>query len=245
MGFIMNKVKIQIIKLGSLPAQFDSQKVSAWNSDIFEIIGHIDHYELRCDSDTDMWRYSDKHISQQLPEMRNEADFLIAILNVPLEDNWYSRRLGYNKIALTFHEIKEFLLVNNIPLENVVLRCLYSYLILYRRSGNKIPNLGEEFKFTHDETRGCIFDMTGIKTDIVYSCHKPIICDECVERIKRDKVSVQTIEVTKKEIRQIQKDLYYQILDFIRKKPIWSLIVYVSSTIILGLISSIIASLII
>ena len=114
---------------------------------------------------------------------------------------------------------------DNIPLENVVFRLLYEYTLVYRQHGNRIPPSTEKTNFTHDETRGCLFDMNGIKTDIIYSCHKPIICPNCVERIKHDKVSNEAIETAQKEIKKIRKALYYRITDFIRRHPLLSLLI--------------------
>src|SRR5208283_5115351 len=49
------------------------------------------------------------------------------IVNVPIQDNWYSRRLGNNQVVFTFHQINEFLEHFNIPIENVIYRLLYAY----------------------------------------------------------------------------------------------------------------------
>ncbi|MHC5783305.1 hypothetical protein [Aliivibrio fischeri] len=48
--------------------------------------------------------------------------------------------------------------------------------------------------FTHDDTRGCIYDMNGVKEDVTSSCHKPIICEECCERMRNEKISSETLE---------------------------------------------------
>src|SRR5208282_325017 len=106
----------------------------------------------------------------------------------------------------------------------------------------KIPDFGEVPGYTHDETRGCLFDMNGIKTDLVASCDKPIICDECQERLKKEKVSNILIESTQKEIKRIRKDLYYRALDFVRKHPIWSLALSSIFALIIGTTGSVIAS---
>jgi hypothetical protein len=232
----MKKIKIKLVSIGHLPIEFQSKKILRWNSSIFEVVGDIDNYSLRCDSDRPDWVFSDQLIEQQLPS-------IIALVNVPIENNWYARRLGNNRVVFTFHEIKDILEFNNIPLENVIYRILYAYTLLYKRSGDKIPNFGEVPGYTHDETRGCLFDMNGIKTDILASCHKPIICDECQERLRQEKVSNDLIIRTQKEIKKIQRDLYYRIFGFIKKHPAWALVLSSIFAIILGTVSSLIASL--
>jgi len=237
----MGKVKIKLITVGHLPPHLNLKGISKWKSGVFELIGEIENFSLRRDSDADDWVYSDVLLKDSLPR-HDGADFLLAIVNVPLEDNWYSRRLGDNQIVFTFNQIKEFLTRENIPLENGILRVLYAYTLLYRRAGNKIPGFGEVPGFTHDETRGCLFDMNGIKSDLVESCNQPRICEDCVERLNRELVADQTIKSAQKEIRKIRKHLYYRVLDFVRVRPIRALLISSIFAIMLGISSSLIAS---
>ncbi len=237
----MSKVKIKLVSIGHLPLEFNPKKIENWKSSTFEVIDKIDNFALRCNSDGVDWEFSDALIRTQLPD-NSDADFMIAIVNVPIEDNWYSRRLGDNKVVFTFYQISEILSHYNIPLENVIYRLLYAYTLLYRRAGNRIPDFADAPGFTHDETRGCLFDMNGIKTDLVASCHNPKICDECQERLKKEKVSKLDIENTQKDIKRIQKDLYYRILGVIKKHPIWALIISSIFALMLGVAGSIIAS---
>ncbi len=208
---------------------------------MFELTGNIDRFALRCDSDIGDWAFSDAQLKTQLP-VHTGADFLIAIVNVPIEDNWYSRRLGDNQIVFTFSQIKEYLECEAIPLENAILRLLYAYTLLYRRSGNRIPDFGEAPSFTHDETRGCLFDMNGIKSDLVESCDKPVVCAGCEERLRSERVSIQTINSVQSEIRKIRKRLYYRSLDFIKAKPLFALAISSAFAILLGVTGSLIAS---
>lgn len=234
----MSKVKIKLISIGYLPSEFKSKKVSKFSSSLFEVVGNIDNLSLRCDSDGYGWEFSDDLVRKQMPEF-NDADFMVAIVNVPLEDNWYSRRLGNNKIVFTFHEIKDILLQADIPLENVIYRLLNAYMFAYKRLGNRIPEFDEMQDFTHDETRGCLFDMNGIKTDLVVSCHEPIICDECQERLRRARVSDDEIKLAEKEIKKIRQDLYFRILGNVRRHPIIALVISSLFALSLGVVGSI------
>ncbi len=237
----MSKVKIKLVSIGHLPLEFNSKKISKFSSSLFEVVGSIDNFSLRCNSDGDDWEFSDDLVRQQMPQLNN-ADFMIAIVNVPLEGNWYSRRLGNNQVVFTFYEIKEILQYANIPLENVICRLLNAYTFAYKRSGNKIPEFHEMHDFTHDETRGCLFDMNGLKADLVASCHKPIICGECKERLRRDRVSDNEIKSAEKDIKKIQKDLYFRILDNVKRHPILALFISSVFAFILGLAGSITGS---
>lgn len=237
----MDKAKIRLVTIGHLPLHLNLRQVSAWRSEVFELVGEIENFDLRCDSDGPEWEFSDNLLKEQIPSC-DGADFILAIVNVPIEENWYSRRLGDNKIVLTFNQIREFLDCENIPLENAILRVLYAYTLAFRSSGNRIPGLNESQGFTHDETRGCLFDMNGIKSDLVESCNKPIVCGECEQRLRKGRVSDQVIKATQKEIRKIRKHRYYRIFDFVKSKPLTALFISSVFAIILGITGSLIAS---
>ena len=237
----MDKTKISVATIGHMPCEFDKTKIKKWKSSIFSVVGDIENYSLTNDSDGYNWEFTDENLEQLLPETFS-GDFLIAIVNVPLELNWYSRRLSNNRVVFTFHEIKETLNHYNIPLENALFRVLYAYTFLYKRSGEKIPLNEDVTNFTHDETRGCLFDMNGIKTDIVYSLHEPIICPDCVERLRKEKISNEMIEKAQKEILGIKKPLFFRIVSFVKAHPIWSMLISAITAVVLGAIGSYIAT---
>lgn len=239
----MDKAKINLITIGHLPLHIDFKKILAWESELFELVGNIDNISLRCDSDIEGWTFSDELLKDHFP-IETRADFTVAIVNVPIEGNFYFRRLGDNKAVFTFNQIKDFLIWDNIPLENAILRCLYGCTLIYRRSQNRIPSLNEASGFTHDETRGCIFDMNGIKSDLIESCHEPILCEECRERLRNSRISNQMIKITQDEIRKIRKSLYYRVFDFVKLRPIIALFISSAFAIILGIAGSIISSVI-
>jgi len=237
----MSKTRIKLVSIGHLPIDFQEKKVLGWKSSTFAIVGGIDNFALRCDSDAPDWAFSDELVRSQLPK-KFDADFMVAIVNVPIENNWYSRRLGNNQIVFTFYETREILEQYNIPIENVIYRMLYAYTLLYKRAGDKIPTFGETPNFTHDETRGCLFDMNGIKTDLAAPCSTAIICDQCQERLRQERVSNDLIEATKLEIKRIRKDLYYRAFGFIKKYPIWALALSSAFALVLGITGSVAAS---
>jgi len=145
---------------------------------------------------------------------------------------------------MTFYEMADILNLSNIPIENLVYRLLYSYFLIYKRHGNRIPSRDEITTFTHDETRGCLFDMNGIKSDIVYSTNKPIICDSCVQRLTTERVPINTINKIKEEVKKIKKGMYYRLADLIKKYPIWTLVLSTISALLIGTIGSLFATII-
>jgi len=143
---------------------------------------------------------------------------------------------------MTFYEMADILNLSNIPIENLVYRLLYSYSLIYIRHGNRIPPKDEVTSFTHDETRGCLFDMNGIKSDIIYSTNKPQICNSCIQSLTNKRVPINQINKIQSELLCINKTLYFRLADFIKKYPIWTIIISTFTALIIGITGSIFAS---
>lgn len=233
------KIKINLGIIGYLPFEFNKQTITNHHSDIFEIVGEIEDFHFNGDSDTEFWGYSDQILNKELPK-NSEADFFIGISYVPIEDNYYARRLENNRIVLSYYEMYQILNNGHMPLENLLLRVLYAYSLVYLRQNNTIPPQREFLGFTHDDTRGCLFDMNGNKTDILFSVDKPIICDDCTNRLRQEKVSDNKISTIKSEIKKIRKKKFYKIADFVKSKPILAIIISAFFGILLSVLAAII-----
>lgn len=137
--------------------------------------------------------------------------------------------------------MSDILIYNDIPLKNLLLRLLYSAALVYKKHG-RIPLL-TEMKFTHDDPRGCIFDMNGAdKKDIIYSTNKPEICNSCVESFinnnaKNNSVKPKLIIKIQEELQKINKGLYFEITDHIKKHPIIAIVFSSFAAIILDIIA--------
>lgn len=119
------KIKLKVAILGSAPFGFNTKSLTNWKSELFEVDKSIDTYSINHNSDIADWEYSDENIENQLPD-NFYGDILFAITNVPLKNNYYSRRLSNNRICITFCEMAKILRSENIPIENLILRLLYS-----------------------------------------------------------------------------------------------------------------------
>jgi hypothetical protein len=239
------KVKIKLTILGHFPHSFNINKVKNWQSELFEIT-EVDRHNIVGDSDGPNWEFLDPNVENQLP-VRGNADVLIAFTNVPIQNNYFARRFSDNRVCVSYNSMTEILSYNDIPLENLLLRVLYSVSFVFRRYGNRMPLMTEPTNFSHDETRGCIFDMDGIKTDIIYSTYKPQLCSSCIHAltnnpIANNRIANNLIDKVQLELKKIDKGLYYQIADWIKKNPIWAITISSLTAIMLGTIGSIVAS---
>lgn len=246
----MEKVKIQLVRVGHMPAGLNWKRITKWKSELFSI-DYSDKYDVRLDRNADIenYIYSDRRLRGIIVEPLS-ACFTLAVVGVPIQNEYFSRLLGQKRGVLTFFETKEFLVAENIPLENFILRALYTYTLIFLANNRVMPER-EPRSFFHDETRGCLFDMNVIKSEIVESCSRPIICDECKGRLadgnfdgrsRYTPIANDLINTIESEIRKIRKPLYYRVIDFAKIHPIMSLAISGLTAVFLGIVSSLLAS---
>ncbi len=236
----MEKIKIKIVQLGYVPFPISSKRITSWKSALFEIDSNIDQYTFQMDSDIDFWGYSDNTLENELP-IQSDFDFQLAITNVPLQDDFYARRLSHNRIVITLRGVSDILRKENINFENYIIRNVYRYLFVYLMYGNRIPLMSEKTNFTHDDTRGCIFDFNSNKSELIYSLDRPHICPECKSKLNgqvQEKVSDVIIVKAEKEIRNIKKDIYIKLMDFVKQNPLLSIMITFFTGIFMSLLSS-------
>lgn len=79
----MDKARIKLVTIGHMPPHLNFNWAATWKSEIFELVDQVENFALRCDSDSYDWVFSDALLQTQLPALA-DADFLIAIVNVPI-----------------------------------------------------------------------------------------------------------------------------------------------------------------
>lgn len=233
---------MQLMILGAMPIKLNVRRIEAWKSEVFEVVGknRIER-DLENVGANEKWEFKDADLERHMDHITTQgADFTIAIVNLKLEQNYYSRRVSGNRIIFSLNQIGDYLKQENIPLENAILRSLYLYSLVYLRD-KKIPSLASQ-KITHDETRGCLFDMNGIHREIVISAQKPRLCDQCAVELKSKGVDRRYVDATQSELRRLRKPLYHRVLCWVQEKPLTALVISSVYAIFLGAIGSLIAS---
>lgn len=224
----MKKIKIKLVRLGKQKHEDVFKKLKKYKSSIFEV--EIYRKDLpKCDYN---WGYSFKILKELLnAENNSDYDMCIGFIDTIIENNYFGKRLDeYNTYIISFYEVDEILKKENINIFNYILVTMYRYITRY-----KLRISGEQL--VHDETRGCIFDMCGDKINVIYSCKEPIICNECRSKIDKYGCDEEYMKNLEKELKKIKKTVYYRISDFIKKKPILSLIIGILSSIGLNIFS--------
>lgn len=171
----------------------------------------------------------------EIQSIMNDIEFnglCIAIMNYGFDDNFYMHRVGTNKVCISIYGLENILSKKNISIENFIIKNTYEIFIFYKILKN-LTNNAEVYKFIHNDTRGCVFDMNGDKRDIVYNTEKPTICDECKGKISQKSIPKNFLEDIQKELLNIDKPLIKKIENFISKYPLFSVfITFIFSTFI-------------
>lgn len=235
-------VKIDICYIGNLPIKLNRKNIERKFKSLLWEINNCNSIQLSTQSDLQDWAYSDKNILSILPKIRTNCDIMVCIGNFPIEDNYFARRIFDNIMLISFHEVKDYLDDSKIPLENLVLRCIYAAVTLYEVFGRQIPSINLNAIIGHHDTRGCIFDKCGLKYDVISSCCNPILCDECIAMLKEKSVSIEFINRLQQELNYIKKPMYYRFIDFSSKHPILTFVMGSLYTFLLGVSAAIIVS---
>lgn len=226
-------ISIHIVLLGTQLHISTIRKLDTYHSDLFRIKSTSSIATLP-DTDLHDWSYSKQVISSWFTPNPG-ADITIAIIENKIEGNYFARRLTDKSIVLSFYQAEAILRDANIDLFNYLLVIIYKTITLYQLANNKIAENSSEF--IHDETRSCIFDMAGNKYDLVYSTSNACLCQQCEAHLGQRSLPSNYISILKKELKKIRKSKYIRLLDFIKQKPIVSLIITAIFSIILNILS--------
>jgi hypothetical protein len=236
----MQKVKIEILVLGNMLFEISSKLFP--KSSLYEIV-KISYKELNYQSEREDWTFSDISLNELIPDSTS-GQFIFVITNIPLEDNYYFRVIGANKVCLTYYQIYEILLSQNIPATNLILRLLNALAIFSLMKNNESYSMWDIWQYAHQETSGCIFDLTPYKWDVIYTCDRPHICSACLSKMRDGNITKKQIRKINKEITAIKKPPYYRILSFLQTHPWWSIFISSLWAIVLGLVGTLLYDLI-
>ena len=235
----MNKCKIQLCLLGYQSFQSEIDKLILFPSKLFEISNCITINQLpSCDWE---WGYTDQAIISLLNDHNvnnDKYDMCMCFIDSPIEDNYFSRDLVEfdNKTVLcSFYEVYSIFERNNIDIFNYIHGSILNRVVQIKTLGI----INEDY-YSHDDMRHCLYDKCGIKSQITKKYGDPKLCPECRSKISTLAVDQELITILEKEFKSFRKPLFYRIIEFIKKKPVLSILITIGSTIILNIIAAVI-----
>lgn len=160
----------------------------------------------------------------------------IAIMNYSFDDNFYLHRIDSNKICISVKGINEILSKDDISLENFIIKNTYEIFLLH----NVLNNLTSEevYNFVHHDTRSCLFDLNGDKNDIVYNTEQPNLCNECISKIQKYPIPDTLLKNIQNELKSIKKPFFKRVELFIRKYPLFSILLTIVLSTCINLFSN-------
>jgi len=218
------KIKITLVKIGYIDRFVDLKKIMKWRSGIFDII-EIQAVDYLPDSEMYDTYLDQKFTRDDLREIFScpaGSNFAVAITSYRFIDNFYMHRIAQDRVGISLYGIPEILGIENISIENFIIKCLYEICAISLIAD--ISNDAEVYGLIHRDTRGCLFDMNGDRTDILYNTEKPIICSSCTEKFNRNQTRQGIIPTFNKELRKIRKSTLLIIEGSIRKYPLFSIV---------------------
>lgn len=229
------RIKVAIKLLGVTEFEISKNKLEKYRSRVFSIVD-VSSRKLLPDTDHE-WGYSDYLVGTMF-EPHQSANLTLAITNAPLEENYYLRRISDNRCVLSMFETKEILVGRQIAFEKFIIRNIYELILIMYRNKMIIPV--SLYTSSHDDIRKCLFDMNGIKTDIVYSSIRPIICEKCTSDLLEAGVESITINKVSNELKKINIEVSKRIIIFIKNHVLISILISSIWAIVLNIIANLV-----
>jgi hypothetical protein len=228
-------MKIQIVKIGQIRARINYPVIERWKSDFFKIGGMSEVSQIGVDHFGDGYLFPNTKLREILKH-DPVYDLSVGIIDQPIEDNFYMHRLDAHTAVVSLHEIKDILRLENIPAENFILRCIYEMVVFFHEGGGAVDD--RVYLLPHHETRGCLFDMNVFKSDIVFSAVRPTICAACESRLNAKALPPRFIPLIKKEIKKLDKTLYYRMADFTKSHPVIAILITAGFAVFLNVLAN-------
>ena len=234
--------KVALIQLGHTQHLVDFQSLRKWKSKLFSVTS-LSRIDYMPESDVNDGYLDVKYSRDQLQSIvscPSNCDFAVAIMPYRLTDNFYMHRINDKCIVISLHGIAEILSQDNISVEHFIIKQIYEISALFHLM--LAQNSDDPYGFLHIDTRGCLLDYNGERTDILYNTEQPILCEECKAKFKRGQVDQDFIINLEKELKRIRKPLVLCVEKWIKNYPLLAVFISVFTTIILNIIATIICN---
>lgn len=228
-------INVKLVVIGNLKYNLNFNYFKKRKSFLFNIIPEISKITNLEDAEGQSgFHYPDAQLNRLIRD-DNNCDIIFAIGNFQLDCNYYLRIVRKNVAILSLFETGDLLRDDNLKIEDFIILRIYELTLIYLMSNNQLTD--SAYDFAHDNPCGCLFDMNSYKPDIIISTSKPILCNVCKNSMNQSQLNSDVQKKLEKELKKIHKSLYFRIFDFIKSRPIISIIISSLFAIILGILS--------
>lgn len=236
----MKKLNVKLVLVGHLRNTLDLKKLQRFKSRFFTIAEVERINTLPTSKKEDGYLdivYSRSEVTKLLNPI-DGADLVVGIMNYRFDDHFYLHRAGDHKACISIADIDRILLSHNISIENFILKNIFEMIVFANTLGKL--DTDDVYKFVHKDTRGCLFDLNGDKLDVLYNTERPIICDSCKAQINSKSVPGNFTAHLESELRRIRKPYTCTVELFIKKYPLFSLLLTFFFGVLVNIVSNII-----
>jgi hypothetical protein len=156
------------------------------------------------------------------------TDFTVLIVNRQLENNFFTRYIDENLLVMSIFEIEKLYLSDGITIEMYVERYLLAFATMYTVFGKITEEAGVLVQIN---STGCLFDGAIYKPDVIKFFREPMLCDNVVKIILDKKQDAYLKKLTT-EIKALKIGRYHAISKWVTKKPIVSLFIAYSASLV-------------
>lgn len=230
--------KVTLIRLGHVQHLVDFNSIIKWKSQLFTISG-IDCIEHLPDSDVEDGFLDVKYTKSRLKTLIScpaNSDYAVAVMPYRFEDNFYMHRVNDKCVVISLCGISDILKSDNISIEHFIIKQLYEICAIR----HIISDLSSDdvYQFIHPDTRGCLFDLNGKRSDILYNTEQPIICEECKGKFKSKQIQAETIHLFEHELKRIRKPFALRMERWIKRYPLLSIFISALTAIALNILAN-------
>lgn len=222
--------KIELIQLGdTYPVNFQKIENFGNKSSVFKIINILENNNAEM-LNSETLKISDEKF-EFLTKLKTNADFTVVIVNRPLDNNFFTRRISSKIIVISIFGIETLNIHEGISSDIYILRFLLAFTTIY--------NVYHELPISADElmqknATGCLFDMCIYKPQIATFFRNPKLSPAVVNTLTSKTLPQNFLKNLKKEIKLLKIGNYYQLTDWLKENPIKAIVF----TFLIGLIFS-------
>lgn len=226
-------IQIDIIEVGdTYPVDYKKLKLIGKQSDIFKILNKIELPNPNITKSDNNYTLMDTDFGF-LEDRETTANFSVAIVNRPLEGNFFSRRINDKLLVVSIFQIETLNIHEGINLEMYLSRFIYGFITIFLSNNNSLPTTTDLIDPNRNAS-GCLLDFCLYKSQVAMFFRNPQISPEALTILRRKPLPENFVNSLNKEIQNLKIGLYFRLMDWLKVNPIKSILL----TFFVGLIFS-------
>ena len=194
--------RVGLFPTGYLPADVDKLRRFLNGAQSYYSFERATSIENMGPPDLRGYAYSDCSLAALVRPYEDRFDYLVLLTSVPIEDNFYTKSLSPKIIVLTAFESEGILVKSGRSIEEGIAIGLCGELVSVEFQ--RVTGRGWEELF-HPDTRGCLFDYAGLKSQAVAKLKRCEICDASRGLLKETNINDQLLETVEGILRRIRR----------------------------------------